>query len=222
LDGSVAGASGYAWSPNGETSPSIDALPGTYQLLVNYQICEIRDTITISVEPYTLDLGEDRIMCIDDDILVVQSMINIDSLQWDDGSEGGWLILPTSHIFDDSIYISATAFGCDVQQDTLKVVLVDCDCDFYVPNTFTPNGDAINEAFKVFQDCPIEYFEMQLFNRWGAVVFETNDVNFAWDGLMNNGEYVQDGTYVWKIRFLAQYLDEAQYEELHGHLNILR
>ncbi|MDC0257850.1 gliding motility-associated C-terminal domain-containing protein, partial [Crocinitomicaceae bacterium] len=166
--------------------------------------------------------GEDRIICKDDDILVVQSMSNIDSLLWMDGTEGGWYILPTSNIFEDSIYISATAYGCDIQQDTLKVVLEDCDCDFYVPNTFTPNGDAINEAFQVYQDCPIQYFELILFNRWGDIVFETNDLNFAWDGKMKNGIFVQDGVYTWQIKFLVEYLDEAQYEELHGHLNVLR
>ncbi|MDB2656473.1 gliding motility-associated C-terminal domain-containing protein [Crocinitomicaceae bacterium] len=222
LDGTVAGASGYLWSPNGAISPSIDAVPGVYQLTVTYQTCEIRDTIIIAVEPYTLDLGEDRIICKDDDILVVQSMSNIDSLLWMDGTEGGWYILPTSNIFEDSIYISATAYGCDIQQDTLKVVLEDCDCDFYVPNTFTPNGDAINEAFQVYQDCPIQYFELILFNRWGDIVFETNDLNFAWDGKMKNGIFVQDGVYTWQIKFLVEYLDEAQYEELHGHLNVLR
>ncbi|GAB5418272.1 MAG: hypothetical protein Crog4KO_16230 [Crocinitomicaceae bacterium] len=222
LDGTIPGASGYEWSPNGATSPSIDVLPGTYSLVVAYQSCEIRDTITISVEPYTLDLGEDRVICKDDDILVVQSMVNIDSLHWHDGSVGGWFILPTTHLFDDSIYVSATSYGCDIQQDTVKVVLEDCDCDFYVPNTFTPNGDAINEEFRVYQDCPMQYFEMQLFNRWGQIVFETNDVNFSWDGELRNGNYVQEGTYTWQIRFLVEYLDEAQYEELHGHLNVLR
>ncbi len=222
LDGTVPGASAYNWSPNGATSPAIDAIPGIYQLTVTYQTCEIRDTIVISVEPYTLDLGEDRTICKDDDILVVQSMLNIDSLLWNDGSEGGWYILPTSDIFEDSIYISAIAYGCDVQQDTLKVVLEDCDCDFYVPNTFTPNGDAINEGFQVYQDCPIEYFELILFNRWGDVVFETNDLNFMWDGRKKDGSYVQDGVYTWQIKFLVEYLDEAQYEELHGHLNVLR
>lgn len=222
LDGTVPGASGYTWSPNTASTSTVDVLPGTYQLVVAYQTCEIRDTITISVEPYTLDLGEDRVMCKDDDILVVQSMNNIDSLQWDDGSTGGWLILPTTSIFEDSIYVSATAFGCDVQQDTLKIVLIDCDCDFYVPNTFTPDGDGINEAFRVYQDCPMQYFELQLFNRWGAIVFETNDINFTWDGRLKNGEFAQDGVYTWQVRFLAEFLDEAQYEEHHGHVTVLR
>ncbi|MCR9172668.1 MAG: gliding motility-associated C-terminal domain-containing protein [bacterium] len=222
LDGTIVGASGYQWSPSGATSPSLDALPGTHQLTVTYQTCEIRDTITIAVEPYTLDLGEDRTICKDDDILVVQSMSNIDSLHWMDGEVGGWYILPTANLFEDSIYISATAYGCDVQQDTLKVVLVDCDCDFYVPNSFTPNGDNINESFRVYQDCPIKYFELILFNRWGEVVFETNDIHFSWDGKLKNGNYAQDGVYTWQIKFLAEYLDEAQYEEIHGHLNVLR
>lgn len=222
LDGSVSGASGYTWTPGGNTSPSIDALPGIYQLVVDYQTCQIRDTIVISVEPFVLNLGEDHTICKDDDILVAQSMENIDSLQWHDGSTGGWFLQPTAGLFDDTVYISATAYGCEVQQDTVRIALEDCNCDFYVPNTFTPNGDAINEGFRVYQDCPMEYFEMQIFNRWGAVVYETNDVNFVWDGVLKDGSDIQEGTYTWQIRFLVEYLDEAQYEEHHGHLNVLR
>lgn len=222
LDGTVAGASGYLWSPNGSNAPTIDALPGIYQLLVTYQSCEIRDTIIITVEPFNLDLGEDRVLCKDDDILIVQSMLNIDSLMWSDGSTGGWYIQPTTSVFEDSLYISAIAYGCEIQHDTVKIVLEDCDCDFYVPNSFTPNADGINEAFRVYQDCPMELFELQIFNRWGAIVFESNDVNFSWDGRLPDGTFVQDGVYTWRIRFLVEYLDEAQYEELHGHVNVLR
>lgn len=67
----------------------------------------------------------------------------------------------------------------------------------YVPNSFTPNGDGLNDQFFV-QGEAIQTFKMQVFNRWGDLVFESNDVNNGWDGKFN-GNLVPQGAYVYKL-----------------------
>lgn len=222
LDGTVMNATSYEWSPSGQTAPVIDALPGVYTLLVTYNGCSIRDTIGIAVEPYTLDLGDDQTLCRDDEVALIHPMLNIDSLIWSDGSTGSLYTMSTDYVLEDSITIDVTAYGCDVKQDSVKIYFEQCDCQIYVPNSFTPNGDAINEGFTVYFDCVLESFKLQLFNRWGEIIYETTDENFQWDGMLKNGSFAQQGVYTWKIRYSIEYLGNYNYEEMYGHLNVIR
>ncbi|MCX6280101.1 MAG: gliding motility-associated C-terminal domain-containing protein [Bacteroidetes bacterium] len=72
----------------------------------------------------------------------------------------------------------------------------------YIPNSFTPNGDGVNDNFKII-GLPFEnitLFNLQIFNRWGQSVFYTNDIRDSWDG-KQNGEYCPEGYYVWVIYY---------------------
>jgi len=222
LNAEVPGASGYLWSPNNETSPTVDAPPGTYSVIVDYDICTITDEISITVEPYEFNLGDDKIACFDEGIFLAHSTENIDSIVWHDGSNSSWFEQLNYPSLTDTFLISATAYGCDVKYDTVIVVLEDCNCLFYVPNAFTPNGDQINEGFKVYHDCPVLEFEFVLFNRWGEIVFESHDPDFVWDGRTKSGEQVQDGVYTWRMRYMNEYTNVTNAREEIGHLNVLR
>lgn len=80
--------------------------------------------------------------------------------------------------------------------------------NLYVPNTFTPNGDAFNNTFKVTA-LNIDEFEILIFNRWGEIIYSSTDVNEGWDGYYN-GEICKDGTYTWKITFKGKTTSETQ------------
>ena len=222
LNAEVAGASAYSWTPNNETSATIDALPGTYSVVVNYDICTITDEISITVEPYEFGLGEDQTRCFEQGVFIPHSMYNIDSIIWHDGTSNSWYEQLNYSSLDDTIVISATAYGCDEKYDTVLIFLEDCNCQVYVPNAFTPNNDQINEAFRVYHDCPIVEFDFYIFDRWGELLFQSNDPDFIWMGEINSGEQIQDGTYTWKMRYGNEYTLEVRYKEMHGHLNVLR
>ena len=71
--------------------------------------------------------------------------------------------------------------GCTAT-DTVTIY-VNPDYTFYIPNVFTPNGDGNNDYFQVFGNLNgINYFEIQIFNRWGEKVFDSHDIYFQWDG----------------------------------------
>jgi gliding motility-associated-like protein len=82
---------------------------------------------------------------------------------------------------------------------------------YYVPNTFTPDGDGYNQTFKpVFTSGFDPYnYEMLIFNRWGEIIFETHDVTYGWDGTYAL-ENCQDGVYLYKITFKNPFLDEPK------------
>lgn len=87
----------------------------------------------------------------------------------------------------------------------------------YVPNSFTPDGDGINDNFFV-EGGNIKEFHLLIFDRWGEVLFESFDMNAGWNGTYGN-KVCQDGTYVWKIVYEDL---ENNKKEIIGHVNLLR
>jgi gliding motility-associated-like protein len=69
-----------------------------------------------------------------------------------------------------------------------------------IPNAFTPNGDGKNDVFKIYGTLPenIIKFNFQIFDRWGQMIFTTNDIEQGWDG-KSKGQYCPPGIYVWEI-----------------------
>jgi trimeric autotransporter adhesin len=106
-----------------------------------------------------------------------------------------------------------------------SIVEVYEDLIFYVPNTFTPDGDVYNQIFEPVFTSGFDPFDYQLliFNRWGETVFESNDSSVGWDGTYGTGNqsgYVQDGTYVWRIEFKLKRNDSRKI--VSGHVNVIR
>ena len=95
---------------------------------------------------------------------------------------------------------------------------------FYVPNSFTPDGNELNNVFLPIFTQGFDPFDFNLliFNRWGEVVFESNNPTVGWDGTygMDGDSIVKTGTYVWKIEFKTDKSDERKLSK--GHVNVLR
>ncbi len=91
---------------------------------------------------------------------------------------------------------------CDGQEftDSVTVYVIP-----YIPNAFTPNGDGTNDMFRIIGLPPenITKFNMQIFNRWGEVVFSTDNILEGWDGRFNR-ENCPAGNYVWVIFYEDQ------------------
>jgi gliding motility-associated-like protein len=85
--------------------------------------------------------------------------------------------------------------GC-VDQITLEVT-VESDFYLYVPTAFTPDGDGLNECFEI-QGVGFESFEIKIFNRWGNMVFASNNIEECWDGTVN-GQPAPQGVYTYAI-----------------------
>ena len=71
------------------------------------------------------------------------------------------------------------------------------DFILYVPNAFTPNSDGLNETFGPV-GAGVDQFSMLIFNRWGELIYESEDMNEQWDGT-HQSKKVQADTYVYKI-----------------------
>ena len=120
--------------------------------------------------------------------------------------------------------VASTPFGCT---DTVRsIVNVAEELIFYLPNTFTPDGNDFNETFQPLFTSGYDPFDfhLMLFNRWGELIFESYDASIGWDGTYggaaNGGELVKDGTYVWKIEVKTKLNDERKM--FVGHVNVLK
>ena len=90
----------------------------------------------------------------------------------------------------------------------------------YIPNTFTPNNDAKNEIFKpVLTSYNVTEYEFRIFNRWGDVIYFTDDPYAGWDGTYGNKDAVQD-VYSWKL--ILRNLETKKLFEDQGRVTLLR
>jgi gliding motility-associated-like protein len=99
---------------------------------------------------------------------------------------------------------------------------VQADCSsLFIPNVFTPNNDGKNDVFEVIAR-GVKDYHLQIFNRWGNIVFETTNPNAVWTG-GKNGYYVPDGTYVW-IVYAIDYNNKPLLGNgtASGHITVLR
>jgi gliding motility-associated-like protein len=103
------------------------------------------------------------------------------------------------------VITSTTDSGCVSTTEIL--IIVNPQHQLYIPNGFTPNNDGVNDYWEAFGNKKTWLFcEAQVYDRWGEKVFESNDINFQWDGKYK-GEYVLPGEYVYvfKVVFVDDY-----------------
>lgn len=116
--------------------------------------------------------------------------------------------------------ISESANGCI--DTTSKVLVINDDLLWFIPNSFSPNGDGINDIWKpIGNTVDLKSYSCKIYDRWGRVVFQTADLNKGWNGDVLGSEYfpgTQIFTYVLEITSATT---EDKYE-LTGHITLIR
>jgi gliding motility-associated-like protein len=107
-------------------------------------------------------------------------------------------------------------------QDTIIAYFKPQPFAFYVPNSFSPNNDGINDVFLISGNAiDITVFEITIFNRWGQVVFHSTDPQEAWTGEFNKGEYFVD-TSTYHYRMKVKSVFDIEPREYSGSIQIIR
>ena len=138
------------------------------------------------------------------DVEITNLTTGADSYSWSFGDsvvynyfQPGLVTYPT--YVSDQYYVSLIAYndnGC--LDSTFRIINFDNSLVIYVPNVFTPDGDEFNNIFKPIFAAPVASYNLKIYNRWGEILFESNDTEFGWDGTYD-GTLVQDGAYTWDI-----------------------
>jgi gliding motility-associated-like protein len=162
-------ASRYLWSTGATTRTITADTSGIYWVqAVNSSSCESSDTIQVTLKENS-EAKVDTTICQGQTYYVQHALQN------------------TGGIYRDTLQ---SANGCDsVVKTTLQ--FKECPLLIWFPNAFTPNGDGLNDFYKPVGK-EITRYKLQIYNRWGAMIFESNDISIGWDGFVKGGKAEPD------------------------------
>ena len=170
---------------------------------------------TIQLEaPSALSAEVEGVFCIDSLLTfrLTGDTTGLTNIVW---SLGGSVLSSATNFATDSISPPAdyvvTVEGLDANGCYFSIevpfTLEDCteemeeDCAIEFPSAFSPNGDGVNDTFSALFNCIPGQFTLQIYNRWGELVFESNDPEETWDGLDGNANYPSD-VFAWVAKFI--------------------
>ncbi|MDW8302634.1 MAG: gliding motility-associated C-terminal domain-containing protein [Bacteroidia bacterium] len=194
---SVQGSSSYTyqWYKNGTPiSHNFDTLTvreeGWYVVEVSNGPCTTKDSILILRSVPNAYLGSDTCVCAGSSVVLTAPSPNM-QYTWQPGGQTTQSI----EITQTGLYqltVSSLSGRC-TDKDEIYVTFV--DCSFAMPNVFTPNNDGKNDVFE-YNVKGWQSYHIEIYNRWGNKVFETNEVGKFWNGRKNNTEELMpEGVY---------------------------
>jgi len=202
----------YLWSTNPpqNTSVATQLTQGVYGVTVSDANCEASGLVSIwdipgpdasfYYMPRKLDIYNPTATFYND------SQGAVSSSQWTFGDGSYSNIHDPVHTFPGAgeyevILTVSDNYGCS--DTAVQVIIVSEVLEFFMPNAFTPDGDGKNDVFgpKGIYISPDDY-SFAIFNRWGEIIFYTNDIELHWDGTSKSGnELAPQGTYVYHVNY---------------------
>ena len=233
-------SSSCQWIINGETINACDFVnytfdqAGVYDVALSvtnnngcFQTISVQNLITVYERPSaSFTVFPTVISTFNNEITFTNTSLNADSYLWHFGDSTISTEVNPTHEFNvnggGTFEVTLEAlnnFGC---RDSFSLIISKQEeVIFYIPNAFTPDGDEFNQTFEpVFASgLDAQDYTFTLFNRWGELIFVSQNPAIGWDGTYN-GFPVQDGTYTWQVEFKTTLSDERRREV--GHVTLIR
>jgi gliding motility-associated-like protein len=130
------------------------------------------------------------------DVTMLATYRPFSSYLWSTGETGSSLKVSQAGLYRVEVVDEKGCFGADSSLVTAK----DCEAIIWFPNAFTPNGDGINDVFRLKFPGRAANYHLEIFNRWGQRVFESKDPAAGWNGGLSSLEQPV-GTYIWMVRW---------------------
>jgi gliding motility-associated-like protein len=213
---------------NNIINPGIDVTDIVLNLSANDTLVAVYDelshyTVTVKVEPPYAGVVK-----VDDDFLVDYEWTG--ELQGDvpiafSETPAQYQLFENWTSVNNPIFPSFTESDVNIvftAPDTIVAYFIPDEYAFYIPNSFSPNGDGNNDFFLPLGNAfEVDQYSLQIFNRWGELVFETNNPLKPWDGSHNNGDYyIRDDVYVYRMR--VKPANEISARDYMGHITVFR
>ena len=233
---SASGANMYSWSNTIVMGPSQTVTPTstTTYIVTGIDIngCQNQDSVTVSViscDVPTANLNANNTsVCINDCVDFTDLSTNTPT-SWLWLFEGAspatstlqhpqGICYDSTGIYDVTLFVS-NAFGADTIMMNNYIVVDSCleiPVSFTIPNVFSPNNDGNNDVFSI-ESTGVTNLDMQIYNRWGMLMFETSDINATWNGRTSSGAICPEGTYFYIIKITTD-----KTETFKGTLTLLR
>ena len=209
----------YTWiGPNSFTSNNnelADLESGNYELIVtDINNCVLSENIAIeniegptcnfSASSYEFMLSDEPVDFFDNSTTDPNYDIQISSWIWEFGDGGMSNEQNPSYLYSNPglYYVWLTILDeNNCEHSAMQTINVLEEYFSYSPNAFSPNGDGVNDLFApILTDIDYETYEINIFNRWGDIVFQTNNYDESWDGTFK-GENLPQAVYTYKITY---------------------
>jgi gliding motility-associated-like protein len=182
-----------------------------------------------SIMPVDIDLGNDTNMCVESDSLLIgESNWTETSYKWFangiliDTLHGQIKIKPNSN----TTYVVQKQTSCITTSDTLVVtytgtcpVLPTDITEPIIPNVFTPNGDDINEYWRITLPTAAKLLDLEVYNRWGNIVFASEGTIKPWFGRTSSGEPCSEGVYFYVLKYTDA---KGEEQSKNGYVSLFR
>ena len=180
------------WNDSIVANPFIIDKAGIYKLEVtDTNGCRNKDDIVVGMEKAPKpDLGNDTTICYGHSVTFNGNCQG--KLLWNNGSTSPTLTANQGGKY----YLTATNM-CGSVTDTVELTIAPCEHVIWVPSAFTPNGDGKNDVFIPYVE-NLGSYSLMIFNRWGQLVFQSENPGEGWDGTYK-GRQASEDSYVWKI-----------------------
>ncbi|MBX2972462.1 MAG: gliding motility-associated C-terminal domain-containing protein [Flavobacteriales bacterium] len=211
----------YTWSNGAATRTIAVTRPGTYSVQVSNGLCQRTDAIAVHFNPSPVQMATRQFhTCLGED----EQYVRLDAgnpgsrYDWSTGEHSrvilagayGWYVVEVTNQYDCAARDSAQ-------------VIEYCPSAIFIPNTFTPNGDGTNDIF-IPVGKNIAAMHLYVFDRWGNLLFESDDPTMGWDGTYG-GSVVKNDIYVWRLAY--KFFEDKdgtigrEHEQM-GHIQVLR
>lgn len=187
----------YLWQNGSDLPYFIVTKEGTYTVKIETECWT--DTFEQNILKIQSSRFSDTAFC--GEAIMIDKIDKLSQYIWPDGSTGNSFLIE-----EDGTYNIDVQHPCERYQDTIEV---SCSCLPFIPNSFTPNGDGQNDQFRVTFECKTKEFELSIFDKFGALIFNTNNLKEGWDGI-HQQQRVNGGVYVYAMHLITN--DNAEKE----------
>jgi gliding motility-associated-like protein len=202
----------FQWQDNSTGSTYSVITPGLYYVKATAGGCSAADSVSVWASPLPyFTLGKNQPICPGEAIYLNPGVDTL-TYTWQNGSADTVL-----RVTEPGTYFVTGVNDCGSYQ--ASVTIYKGICVVHVPSAFTPNGDGINDLFKVLGVEVVDHFDFCIFNRWGQKIFETEDKARGWDGACQ-GVLQPTGAYVYTLHF--RYLITGQSYQMDGTVTLIR
>lgn len=209
-------ASTYQWQDGSPQNSFTVRQEGQYSVRVTQASCIASDSILVRyIKPPQLELGPDRELC-GAELFTIKPTITEGAFSWLDQFADVNRTVSSSGVFRAKV-----ANACATVTDSVQISYEACDCVLYAPNSFTPNGDGLNDVFVAYGCGDIVITSLAVFDRWGEVIFQTAAPPFQWDGRFR-GNVCQTGVYAWSIQYQLNQRRRITPGQAQGKVSLIR
>ncbi len=222
---------GFSTVSNRDSASQCFPNPGVYPIsvkMVNIYGCE--NTATTSVESYPIPSANfsndpDKPTISEPIANFYDNTSNAKPVKWfwdftNTGQDTSSSYNPSFQFSEIGEYLTTlvvtSEYGC-MDSITKKVTITD-DFSIYLPNAFTPNGDQRNDVFGA-KGSGIKKYQLSIFDRWGELIYTSNDLQKGWDGSVKGGRVAPEGVYIWKVNAVSIFGVSKEYK---GQVSLIR